>query len=343
MQHPKYLAAQKALEEAYRWGKWQETEISFAGCKLTQMSDGSLRLDQGDHVQKWLEEIQLPKQRMQQTKSPLTPSEISMLRGAIGTMAWKSSQTAPHYQADVGLLLSEIPMGTINTIWKTNKFVREIKREGAQSLLFPHWNRPWTEFAVISWCDAGQQNRPDHSSTLGVITGIAPCEFLEGERCQVAILNWRSSKTPRQCLGSNGAEVQSITEGEDITFRIRAMWTELHGVSLTRHQLYDQVREFTKGALVMDTRGMFDAMTRNVSALHGLRSSKAGYELTLAVQEARRVDTKLRWVNGLAQLGDCLTKFGQKKMFLQFMADGQFWRLTHDPSFTAGKKLRSAI
>ena len=27
-------------------------------------------------------------------------------------------------------------------------------------------------------------------------------------------------------------------------------------------------------------------------------------------------------------------------MFLQFMADGQFWRLTHDPSFTAGKKLR---
>lgn len=159
----------------------------------------------------------------------------------------------------------------------------------------------------------------------------------------MAILNWRSSKTPRQCLGSNGAEVQSITEGEDITFRIRAMWTELHGVSLTRHQLYDQVREFTKGALVMDTRGMFDAMTRNVSALHGLRSSKAGYELTLAVQEARRVDTKLRWVNGLAQLGDCLTKFGQKKMFLQFMADGQFWRLTHDPSFTAGKKLRSAI
>ena len=42
----------------------------------------------------------------------------------------------------------------------------------------------------------------------------------------------------------------------------------------------------------------------------------------------------------MAQFGDCLTKFGQKKMFLQFMADGQFRRLTHDPSFTSGRKLR---
>ena len=232
MQHPKHLAAQKALEEAYRWGKWQENEISFAGCKTTQMSDGSWRIDQGDYVQKWLE-IQLPKQRMQQTKSFLTPSGISMLRGAIGTLAWKSFQAAPHHQADVGLLLFEVPMGTVSIILKRNKFIREAKREGAQSLLFPHWNRPWTGFAIISWCDAGQKNRPDHSSTLGVITGIAPREFLDSERCQVAIPNWRSSKKPRQCLGSNGAEVQSM-EGEDITFRIRAMWTELHGVSRTR-------------------------------------------------------------------------------------------------------------
>ena len=130
-----------------------------------------------------------------------------------------------------------------------------------------------------------------------------------------------------------------MTEGEDITFRVRAMWTELHGITLERHRLYDQIKEFTSGAIVMDTRGIFDAMSRNVSSLHGLRSSRAGYELTLAVQNALRISTRFRCVNGLAQLGDCLTKFGQKKMFLQFLSGNQFWRLVYDQTFTAGKKL----
>ena len=338
--HPKYDKARADLEKAYKWGKWQEGEIDYAGCKICQMSDGSVRIDQGDYAERWIDEIQLPKHRMQQVKSALTPSEVSMLRGAIGSMAWKSSQTAPHHQADVGLLLSELPFGTINTILKANKLIREMRREGKQSLLYPSWKRHWQDFAIVTWADAGQQNRPDHSSTLGVITGIAPQEFLDGERCQVGILNWRSSKTPRQCLGSNGAEVQAITEAEDITFRIRAMWTEIHGVTLTKPKLYELVKKYTKGALVMDTRGIYDAMSRNVSSLHGLRSSRAGYELTLAVRQALEIGTEFRWVNGLAQLGDCLTKYNQKKMFLQFLADSQFWRLIHDESFTAGKKLR---
>ena len=39
--------------------------------------------------------------------------------------------------------------------------------------------------------------------------------------------------------------------------------------------------------IVYDSRGIYDAMTRNVSPLHGLRDSRAGYELTLAVNLAR--------------------------------------------------------
>ena len=156
-----------------------------------------------------------------------------------------------------------------------------------------------------------------------------------------AILNLRSGKTPRQCLGSNGAEVQAITVGEDITFKIRAMWTELHGVQLHRATIYDQVRDGVQGGIVMDSRGIFDPMTGNISSLHALRSSREGYELTLSVQQALRVMTKMRWVNGLAMLvADCLRKTSERKIFLQFLARGQAWRLIHDESFTAGKKLR---
>ena len=90
----------------------------------------------------------------------------------------------------------------------------------------------------------------------------------------------------------------------------------------------------------MDSRGIFDAMSRNVSALHGLRSARAGYELSISVQQALQISTALRWVNGLAQLADCLTKGNERRSFLQFLAAGQKWRLVDDEKFTAGRKLK---
>ena len=82
------------------------------------------------------------------------------------------------------------------------------------------------------------------------------------------------------------------------------------------------IRDLTCGVLIMDTRGIFDATTRNVSSLHGLRSSRAGYELTMSVQLARKIGTIFRWVNGLAMLGDCPTKFGERKVFLSIVGTG---------------------
>ena len=121
------------------------------------------------------------------------------------------------------------------------------------------------------------------------------------------------------CPGSNGAEVQAITEGEDLCFRLRALLAEVNGYHLTRQNLTQVVRDNMQGVLVMDSKGIFDSMTRNVSALHGLKSGRAGYELTIPVSQAKEVRTSLRWVHGEAQLADALTKGGAaKKMMLQF-------------------------
>ena len=86
----------------------------------------------------------------------------------------------------------------------------------------------------------------------------------------------------------------------------------------------------------MDTRGIFDAMTRNVSSLHGLRSSRAGYELTLGVQQALKIKTGFRWVNGLAMLADCLTKFSDFCSFWPKDRNGELYMIRSSQQ----KKLR---
>ena len=101
----------------------------------------------------------------------------------------------------------------------------------------------------------------------------------------------------------------------------------------------DGTGEDTRSPTVMDSRGIYDAMTRNVSSLHGLRSGRSGYELALAV--AQSMETSLRWVNGDRQLADPLTKGGvAKKMMMQFLASGQWWTLVHDPMFVSGRNMR---
>ena len=146
----------------------------FAGCRIRQDPDNSSNIDQNEYSEQWMGEVEMTTERAQQLKSPATNAEISQLRGVIGTLAWTSSQTSPHYQADVGLILSEIPYATVSTLVKANKLVREMRRS-PQSLKFPHWNVPWKELAVIVWADASNSNRPDRSSTMGLWLAAPLC------------------------------------------------------------------------------------------------------------------------------------------------------------------------
>ena len=75
---------------------------------------------------------------------------------------------------------------------------------------------------------------------------------------------------------------------------------EVHGHTPVRGRQEQMVKELTSAALLMDSRGVFDAMVRNTCALHGLRRSRACYELTLdsSVKQATAVGTHLRWVAG---------------------------------------------
>eukprot|EP00438_Fugacium_kawagutii_P009905 Skav216398 [mRNA] locus=scaffold457:290346:293534:+ [translate_table: standard] len=341
LESPTFLAAEKQLKETFRFGKWSlgSDGFEFAGCHIYQKEDNEIHVDQQDYTNKWIEEIDIDKSRP--LGATLTKAEISQIRGALGTTSWRATQTAPQYLADTSLLLSEINKGNVNTMVKVNKLVREMKRGAGQKLIFPTWKgeiQGLQDLAVLTWTDASNHNRPDKSSTAGILTGIAPKTMLQGAEGQVALIQWKSGKCPRQVLGSNGAEVQALTMGEDQNFQIRALVYEVQGGELDRQNLQQQVAT-VPGALILDSRGIYDAATRNLSALHGLRDSRAGYELTLAIINAVKCGTKIRWVCGLAQLADCLTKFAERKGILQFMSQRQSWRIVDDPSFTAGRKL----
>ena len=130
------------------------------------------------------------------------------------------------------------------------------------------------------------------------------------------------------------AEVQAITEGEDVCFRLRTLLAGLRGLKIERKKIYSMVAEKTQGAVVMDSRGIYDAIVTR------LEEWPVSYELAVSVCQAKEINTHLRWVNGDVQLADPLTKANSRKVLLQFFPSGQRWRLIHDEEFISGKRLR---
>ena len=106
-----YQSREKALAEAFRWGKWEENEFEFAGCNIRQMKDMSIVLNQEKCSKRWLEEVEIDKEKAR--KTPLNAAELSAMRGALGTVSWRATQTGPQYLAEASLLLSEINRATI--------------------------------------------------------------------------------------------------------------------------------------------------------------------------------------------------------------------------------------
>ncbi|CAE7799825.1 unnamed protein product [Symbiodinium sp. CCMP2592] len=305
-----FMAAKIALQQAFEWGKWEV------------------------YTDRWMEEIPISPQRASRPKEKATAQEIREIRGALGTLSWRANQVSPQFLADVGLMLSEIPTATVDLILRINKVIREAKRMADQTLIFHPFDEGWEDLCVVTWSDAAQNNRVNRGSTIGMLTCIAPRHILDGERVPMNIVAWRSQKAPSEVLGSNGSEVQAITAGEDMMYLVRCVWLEIHGYPPIRGRQNEMVKEKTTGALVMDSRGIYDAMTRNTSALHGLRSSRSGYELTIAVNQAVE-----RGVAGTELLADALTKGKAKKVLLELMSERQHRRLIYDPQFTAGRKL----
>ena len=86
------------------------------------------------------------------------------------------------------------------------------------------------------------------------------------------------------------------------------IWANLNGVELMRGE-QNNVAALMKSLLVMDSKGFFDACTRQESAQLGMKSAKDGIE-ALAVHDATQPESNCTptWCPGDLNLADMLTK-----------------------------------
>ena len=260
---------------------------------------------------------------------------------------WRATQTGPQFAARIGLANSAMRKPTVACLREANAIAREIQKSSKDRLILHNFNyqRPkdqklaWSDLIELAWGDAAQANRPDGASTGGMVIGLTVPEVMEGREVPVSLILWKSWKLDRMILGSNGAESQAIYETEDKAWKVRILWSQIHGVKLNRGE-QDLVAAYIRSLLIMDSRGCFDSCTRQESHGLGMKHDKEGIEM-LAVRNATQPASKClpTWVPGDLNLADSMTKEGlEARRIMALYISRKTWVVKFDPEFVSAKR-----
>lgn len=324
------------IQKEYNWGEWQSK--SFVQCCLLieEQPDNSYHLSQPDYMTK-VKEIPLPATRRKDSKQETNEWEKSQLRGALGALSWHAQQVAPHFSAEVGLLLSEVSTSTVDTILRVNKLIFAARGRKGHKLVIHHFS-PKLELGLFMWADAAGQNRRDGSSTQGLFLGIAPIGLLDGNLERITPIAWHANKIDRVARSPGAAEAIAVVNGEDILHHARHQWGEMLGVGTNVFDVDKTVNSIT-GAVISDSRNVYDRLQTEEFSTKGCEK-RTGLEL-MCLKHSQRVNhVHVRWVHSEAQLGNALTKANAKELE-RFYAMGNQWRIVSDEKMRSARKRRS--
>ena len=248
---------------------------------------------------------------------------------------WLATQVIPQLQAPFSLLLGYLSVATVLTLFEANKLARLVL-VWAQTPLhtFVH-----EEMSVIGWSAASWACRREGSPQGGYIIGVAHKTFLEQAESPISVISWHSGKLTRVARSSRSAELQAAADAEGELSYIRLSFRELIGETIPLQRWEDAAAQIP-AALVLDSRGVYDALARSEPACLGLKVKRSGLEALLLKRSLVETQCGLRWTHSAAQLADCMTKGGEEaqKSFKLRNCRGWKWRLVYDPSFTSARK-----
>ena len=344
-----WSAIKDSIDKAYKWGMVKSKAYRHAGTDVSTEKDqhgfDKIIVNQ-DYYIEGIQDLDVDPDRLQ-GDGEMTKKEVDACRTTLGALQWCAVQTQPQLCSRCNLLLTEVVTSRLlQHAREIQAMVAELRRESAcLEFVKLRTAKHWSEIVFVSMGDQAHNNRPKGDSTGGLLTLAAGPEALAGAVCPMVLLGWRTWKLKRKAIGSNDAEVQSILEAEDQNFRIRLVWSELHGAGLQRQPRDDLVFATeqqalrVKGVLCTDSRGGYDAVEVNESPLLGLSNMRSALQAFQLRENLQRVGCELRWLASDYDLADALTKKrGDSRAGLLRYLKTRLWCIAYDPTFTSSRK-----
>ena len=235
----------------------------------------------------------------------------------------------------MSLLMRQTRQATVGTIYKMNKLARKATAWARTPLKIHAHHSP----VVVTYTDAGWTTRPYGTSQGGVqLVFKANSKLLQGRESNMSLISWHRSRLRRVARSSSAAETQAAADGDDEAVYIRLCLKEVLFGQLDLRTWQSEARQIP-AALVVDCRGVYDALARSSSSCLGLEDKKSGMEALALKQSLVECGEIVRWCHSAAQLGDVVTKDSDaaRAPWELIVRRGFRWKVIHDAKFESSR------
>ena len=277
-----------SLRKKFDTGKLESgNDIMFAGMRVQQRDDFSIfaEMDTTNLFQKFT----LTPERRKEHNAPCTPEEVSAFRNLCGRLVYPGQALFPHASVTASLLQQRLPSLTVSDLKLANQALSQLQNIPAR-ITFPSPPSIST-LRMIAFSDAS------HTRSYGQTGLIIGLYATSKSDCFFHFLDFTSAKQRRVTFSSIGAEILAAVDTAD-----RA----IHACAGVNAILSSMISTKVTLELCVDSRGLFDT----ISTLHeGKDYRLRGTVARLRDSFASKEISGIRWIKGLQNIADALTKF----------------------------------
>lgn len=312
----------KALEFATNHAR----EFIFRGREIKQHQDGHVDVSMRNYALNTTK-IQIPKARKSQLESSLTAEEMATYQSAAGELGWLTRQLRCDLAFENGVIQRTKVNACIGDLVRLRQYLSQA-RLGADFRM-----RYWADVnlqdaVVLLLADSGHANgvpeRDDimrYRSIGGYFVLIANKEVLEDKPARANVMCFHSSQTKRVCRSTLAAEASHLAEAVEAGDWCICLLEEALTGNLDLKNWPDVIRR-RRRVYVTDARSVYDYLHKDATSTS--TDKRMAIEGALLRETVRQEGAMIRWVDGMQNIADVLTKaLSADKTFLkQFLRDG---------------------
>ena len=216
------------LRKQFRFGKRRvmyRSSGEYLGRTVFQDENFEIRVSMQRYIKEKLRNITLPKDRVKDEVRVLDPNEVTLVRGAGGSLLWIGRECRPDMGAACAMSMSWSKEGpTVRNIKHINKAILELHNTSETFLrILPI---KLSEGVWMVFSDASVGNEGDKSQG-GFLIAYAEDRITKGELAKISINSWKSHRLRRAVKASLGSEALAMDDGLAELEWIKALFCEI--------------------------------------------------------------------------------------------------------------------
>ena len=281
-----FVSVVAKLNSIFQIGSKHNKSFKYIGIHLQKLNDGSIEINQDEYVDE-LEIIDLPKERSNiSQQEPISESERTEIRKAIGKLNWLAGMTRPEISFTVSDVSSRITSATIADIKLVNKTIKFLKTTRSY-IKIPRIE--WCDLKLLVFADASFNNLGNGLSQGGHTVLIAD------SKGNCSPISWCSNRLRRVVRSTLAAETLSFPDGADSAF-------------YTSRMMKDFFPDATEPPIMCytDSRSLFES----AGSSNNVSDKRLRVEIGAIRELIQREEISMKWIEGKQQLADVFTKKG---------------------------------